>query len=144
MENISSHSTDMHITTLKLPSLFAAWLFWTFHTKSHTMKALVFLSHSWSPILPLVYMEKKWNCMGLCAAFWSIFLRKKLLPDYLCKSHDHDLQWSDFIMAWLLLDKRKCEHKVDRLVFVLHFTQYMPMSSHGIGYKHTWHPPDLR
>ncbi len=37
---------------LKLPSLFAAWLFWTFHTKSDNMKALVILSHSWSPFHP--------------------------------------------------------------------------------------------
>ncbi len=28
---------------LKLPSLFAAWLFWTFHNKSHNIKALVIL-----------------------------------------------------------------------------------------------------
>ncbi len=38
--------------TLKLPSLFAAWPFWTFHNKSHNMKALVILSHLWSPFLP--------------------------------------------------------------------------------------------
>ncbi len=38
---------------LKLPSLFTAWLFWTFHNKSHNMKALVILSHSWSQFLPL-------------------------------------------------------------------------------------------
>ncbi len=36
---------------LKLPSLFAVWLFWCFHNKSHNMKALVILSHSWSPLL---------------------------------------------------------------------------------------------
>ncbi len=40
-------------TKLKLPSLFAAWLFWIFHTKTHNMKAMVILSHSWSPFLPL-------------------------------------------------------------------------------------------
>ncbi len=38
---------------LKLPSLFTAWLFWTLHTKSHNMKALVILNHSRSPFLPL-------------------------------------------------------------------------------------------
>ncbi len=37
---------------LKLPSLFAAWLFWTFHTISHNMKALVILSHSMITISP--------------------------------------------------------------------------------------------
>ncbi len=41
----------------KLHSLFAAWPFWTYHTKSHNMKALVILSHSWSPFLPLT-----WKC----------------------------------------------------------------------------------
>ncbi len=43
---------------LKLPSLFAAWLFWTFHTKSHNMKALVILSHSWSSFLPLTCLHR--------------------------------------------------------------------------------------
>ncbi len=89
---------------LKLPSLFDAWLFWTFHTKSHNMKALVILSHSWSQFLPLiVYMEKK-TLVGLYAAFWGIFLRKKLLSDYPCKSHDHDPQWAVLVMA-----KQGCE-----------------------------------
>ncbi len=59
-ENISAY--------LKLPSLFAAWLFWTFHAKSHNMKALIILSHSWSPFLPLTCSYSK--------NVWSIFLRK--------------------------------------------------------------------
>ncbi len=62
---------------LKLPSLFTAWLIWTFHTKSHNMKALAILSHLWSPFLPLTYLYgNKWMFVGLCAAFWSIFLRR--------------------------------------------------------------------
>ncbi len=60
---------------LKLPYLFAAWLFWTFHTKSHNMKALIIISHSWSPFLP---------------------------SEYPCKSHDHDHEWTVLFMAWLL------------------------------------------
>ncbi len=69
-----------HVYTLKLPSLFVVWLFWTFHSKSHNMKALVILSHSWSPFLPLTYLYgKKWTFVGLYAAFWSIFLRKNSL-----------------------------------------------------------------
>ncbi len=24
------------------------------------------------------------------------------------------------------------------------FTQYMPMSPNGIGYKQTWYPPDIK
>ncbi len=68
---------------LKLLSLFAEWLFWTFHTKSHNMKALVILSHSWSPFLPLTYLYgKKWTFVSLCVAIWSMFVRKKLPPDY--------------------------------------------------------------
>ncbi len=75
---------------LKLPSLFDAWLFWTFHTKSHNMKALVILSHSWSPFLPLLRV------------FPEYFLEKKLPLDYPCKSNDHDYQWAVLVMAWLL------------------------------------------
>ncbi len=39
--------------------MFAAWLFWTFHTKSHNMKALVILSHSWWPFLPITCLYGK-------------------------------------------------------------------------------------
>ncbi len=59
-------------------------------------------------------MEKR-TFVGLCVAFWSIFLRKKLLPDYPCKSHDHDHKWTD--LDDYHKDKRKCEHNI-RLVFV--------------------------
>ncbi len=63
---------------LKLPSLFAAWLCWTFHNKSHTMKALCILCHSsWSRFLPHTCLYgKKWSFVGLSEAFWSIFARK--------------------------------------------------------------------
>ncbi len=62
---------------LKLPSLFAAWFFWTFHNKSHNNKALVILSHSRSPFLPLTCMnEKRRTFVGPCVPFWSIFSRK--------------------------------------------------------------------
>ncbi len=54
-------------TPLKLPSLFVAWLFWTFHNKSHNMKALVILSHSWSPFLLLTCLyEKNYFCGSPC------------------------------------------------------------------------------
>ncbi len=66
---------------LKLPSLFAAWIFWTFHNESHNMKALVILSHSWSLFLPLVCMEKINFCGSLCGIL-EYFLEKNLLPDY--------------------------------------------------------------
>ncbi len=57
------------------------------------------------------------------------------------EAHDHDNQWDDLVMAW------KCEYKVCRLVWefdCLHFTEYMPMSAHGIGSKQTWYAPDIR
>ncbi len=49
----------------------------TFHNKSHSMKALVILSHSWSPFLPLTCLIEKMN-VGVHLAFWSIIVRKKL------------------------------------------------------------------
>ncbi len=68
------------LLTLKLPSLFASWRFWTFHIKSHNMKALVILSHSWSPFIPLTCLYgKKWTFVGICTAFWVISLRKNSL-----------------------------------------------------------------
>ncbi len=105
------------MSRLKLPSLFDACLFWTFHNKSHNMKALIILSHSWSPFLPLVYMDKMNFCWSLCGLL-EYFLEKKLSSDYPCKSHDYDHQWSVLVMAWLLKDTRKCERNVVRLVIV--------------------------
>ncbi len=58
-----------------------------------------------------------------------------------CKSHNHGHQWADFIMTWLSQDKRKCEHKVVRLVWdheYLHFAQCISISPHGIDCKQTW------
>ncbi len=66
-----------YIQRLKLPSRFTAWHFWTFHNKSCNMKALVILSHSWSPFLPLTCLYgKKWTFLGLCLASWSISATK--------------------------------------------------------------------
>ncbi len=120
---VMNHRVSIYqITTLKLPSLFTAWLFWTFYIKSHNMKAL---SHSWSPFLPLIptysFIWKNEHSVGLCAAFWSIFLRNKLHPEYSCQTRDHDHQWADLVMAWLLWDKRKCEHNDVKLesVYIL-------------------------
>ncbi len=76
-------------SSLKLPSLFATQLFWTFHIKSHNMETF----------LPLTCLYAKNN---FCP--WGLleyFLEIKLLPDYPCKSHDHDHQWVDLVMAWL-------------------------------------------
>ncbi len=115
--------SNVHILNmLKLPSLFAAWLFWTCHTKSHNMKALVILNHSWSPFLPLICLYgKKITFVGLFVAFWSIFLRKKLFSDYPCISHDHDHQWANFVQS----DYRKTRENVNiTLLDLCMFTFY--------------------
>ncbi len=57
---------------LKLPSLFAARPFWTFHNKLHNMKALVILSHHdhhFSHLL--VFMKKKNFCPVSCSGVFS-------------------------------------------------------------------------
>ncbi len=53
-------------------------IFLNFPNKSHNMKALVILSHSWSPFfwLACLYGNNELLCVGLCAAFWSILMRK--------------------------------------------------------------------
>ncbi len=43
---------------------------------NHNMKALVILSHSWSPFLPLTCLYGKQPFVGICAAFRNIFWRK--------------------------------------------------------------------
>ncbi len=63
------------LVLLKLPSLFAEWLVWTFHTKSHNMKAWVILSHSWSSFLPLTC--GKMNFCGSLCGLLEYFLEKK-------------------------------------------------------------------
>ncbi len=64
---------------LKLPSLFAAWLFWTFHTKPHNMIALVIRSHSWSPFHPLTCLYEKNYFYGSHSGLLEYFLKKNLL-----------------------------------------------------------------
>ncbi len=44
---------------VKLPSLFAARLFWTFHNKLHNMKALAILSHHYQHFSHLLVFMKK-------------------------------------------------------------------------------------
>ncbi len=86
-------------TDLKLPSLFAAQRFSTFHTKSHNMKALVILSHSWSPFLPIICLYgKKWTFVGLCAVFWSIFLRKN--SSQITHANQMTMATSGQILSW--------------------------------------------
>ncbi len=97
---------------LMLPSLFTAWLFGTFHTKSHNMKTLVSLSYSWSPFLPLTCLYGQNEILGSLCGLLEYFLEKKIPQDYPCKLHEHDHMWADLVMTWLLYDIRKCEHKV--------------------------------
>ncbi len=44
-----------------------------------------------------LFIWKKKNCVSL----WRLleyFYKKKLPPDYQCKSHDYDHQWADLVM----------------------------------------------
>ncbi len=103
---------------LKLPSLFAAWLFWTFHTKSHNMKALDIISHSWWPFLPFTCLYRKnellWVSVWPSGEFsWEITLPR--LP--------MQITWpwppvGRFCHGLITVRQRKCEHYIFRLVFV--------------------------
>ncbi len=72
------NKTSILNKSLKLPSLFAATLFWTFHNKLHNMKALVILSHHDHHFSHLFDFMKKWIFVGPCELLWSIFARRKL------------------------------------------------------------------
>ncbi len=82
--------SKLHIYCFKLPSQLTAWLFYSFHTKSDNMKALVILSHSWSPFLLLTCLYGKNELLRVSARPSGVF-------------------------SW---DKRKCEHNLFQLVFV--------------------------
>ncbi len=68
------------IAFLKLPSLFAAWCFWTFHNISHNMKALVILSHPWSSFLPLTCLHEQNELLWVSVWPSGVFLWGKSLP----------------------------------------------------------------
>ncbi len=109
-------NTLILILKLKLPSLFIAWLFCTFHNKSHHMNTLVILSHS--PFLPLTFSYGKRELLRVSVWPSGVFSWEKSCP----RSPMH-ITWpwppvADLVMAWLPYDKRKCELKVDWLVFV--------------------------
>ncbi len=132
---------------LKLLSMFAAWPFWTFHNKSHNIKALVILRHSWSPFLPLTCLYGKNELLLASVQHSGVFSREKTLHKLSMK-----ITWpwpsvARFSHGLITVRQQKCEHKVVILVWqfdCLHFTQYMPMSPHDIGNKHTCYPPDVR
>ncbi len=71
----------MTTNNLKLPSLFVAWLFWTFHNKSHNMKALVILKSFMITISPAyLFIWKKMNLRGSLCSLLEYFLKKKTPP----------------------------------------------------------------
>ncbi len=81
-----------------------------------------------------LFIWKKRTFVGLCVAFWSIFLRKIYQI-----THANHMTIGE-ILSWP--DYRKTKENVN--ITLLDFIQYMPMSPHGIGYKQTWYPPDVR
>ncbi len=72
-----------HVVTLKLPYLFAARLFWTFHNKLHNMKGLVILSHHDHHFSHLLVFMKT---MNFCGSLWDLleYFHEKKLPTAHC------------------------------------------------------------
>ncbi len=126
---------------LKLPSLFAAWHFWTFHTKSHNMKALVILNHSWSPFLPLTCLYGKNELLW----FWSICLRNNSCQ--ITYANHMTMTTSGQILSWPDYCKTKENVNImllDLCVFTFYSVHANESRSDVIGYKQTWYPPDVR
>ncbi len=119
------------VLVLELPSLFVAWLFWTFHNKSHNMKALVILSHSWSPFLLLTCLYGKITFVGLCADFWSIFMRKT--SSQITHANHMTITTSGQIYSWT--DNHKTKENVNiKLLELCLFTFYSVNANES-----TWH-----
>ncbi len=90
-----------------------------------------------------LFMWKKWTFVDLYVAFWSIFLRNNSLQ--ITHANHMTMTTSMQILSWP--DYCKTKENVNKNLLdcvCLHYTQYMPMSPHGIGYKQTWYPPDVR
>ncbi len=85
---------------LKHPSLFAAWFFWTFQNKSHNMKALFVLSHSWSQFLTLTCLYGEMNFCGARCTLLEYFWEKKVPPDRLFNIGAH-ITWEGFTEIFL-------------------------------------------
>ncbi len=74
-----------------------------------------------------LFRWKTLTFVGLCASFWNFFLRKNSSQITYANHMTMTTSGADFVMAWLLWDKWKCED--------------------NIGYKHdkqTSYPPDVR
>ncbi len=100
-------SSNMQFKTRSISYGFISYLlcslhdFWTFHNKSHNMKPLAILGHSWSPFLPLTCLYGKiYGLLGY-------FREKKLPPDYSCKSHGHDHWWADLYHGLITVRQKK-------------------------------------
>ncbi len=74
------HNCCWRMGYLKLPSLFAARLFWTFHNTLHNMKTLVILSHHDHHFSHLIVF------MNFCGSLWALleYFHEKKLPTAHC------------------------------------------------------------
>ncbi len=73
-------------------------IFMSFSYKSHNMKALVILSHSWSLFSHLLVYKEQINFSGSLYGLLEYFPEKKNSSQII---HDHDHHWADLVMAWL-------------------------------------------
>ncbi len=74
------HLFGAPIVSLKLPSLFAASLFFTFLTKSYNMKPLVILSHSCSTFLSLTCLYGNNELLWVSLQPSGVFSEEKYPP----------------------------------------------------------------
>ncbi len=119
-------STGIHtsVNILKLHShLFAVWLFRTFHNKSHNMKALIILNHSWSPFLPYIFILKKSNLDLLKLKY--LWLSKSILwhefaicNTWLLQEGLECLKLPSLFASWLFLTFHKKSHSMKALVIL--------------------------
>ncbi len=80
----TSENTPRPRQILKLPSLFAARFFWTFHNKLHNMKALVILRHHDHHFSYLLVFMKKRELLWVPVSSSGAFSREKKLPTAHC------------------------------------------------------------
>ncbi len=103
------------------------------------MKVVVILSHSWSPFLALTSLYGKNEFLWVSVQPSGVFSREKNSLQITHANH-MTMTTRGQILSWP--DYRKTKENVN--ITLLDFTQYMPVSPHGIGYKQTWYPPDVR
>ncbi len=116
----------------KLPSLFAAWLFLTVHTKSHNMKAFVILSHSWSPFLSLTYLYEKNELLWVSGVFSGVFSWENNYPQITYANH-MTMTTSEQFYSW----PDYCKTKENVNIMLLDLYLYPFYSVHANEF--TWH-----